>query len=205
MSSIYKHPTALMETDQIGDNTKIWAYVHIMKGVQIGASSNIGDHCFIESGVVVGDNVTIKNGNMLFEGVTLENGVFIGPHVFFTNDLYPRSPRLPEAKMRYENRDWFSPTLVKYGATLGAGAIILAGVIIGKFAMVAAGAVVTKDVPPYSLVAGNPARHRGWVCKCGQKLNFQDDVAVCNMCDLSYTQNVKLGDLNGLVLLCKSE
>jgi len=160
-----------------------------MKGVSLGANCNIGDHCFIESGVVIGDNVTIKNGNMIWEGVTLEDGVFVGPHVFFTNDLYPRSPRLPQAKKRYSNRRWLLPTLVRQGASLGAGAIILAGITIGEFSMVGAGAVITRNVSPYALMIGNPARVRGWVCQCGQPLRFQEGTATCGDCGLSFVKN----------------
>ena len=129
---VFLHSLALVETEQIGPGTRIWAFTHVMQGVSIGADCNIGENSFIESGVVIGDNVTIKNGNMLWEGVTLENGVFVGPQVTFTNDLYPRSPRLRQAKARYADRNWLAATLVKQGATLGAGAIILAGVTIGE-------------------------------------------------------------------------
>lgn len=201
MKPAYFHPTALVETDQIGEGTNVWAYAHVMKGVKIGSLCNIGDHCFLESGVVVGDFVTIKNGNMLFEGVTLEDGVFVGPHVFFTNDLFPRSPRLPEAKGRYENRDWLYLTLVKHGASLGAGSVILSNNTIGEYAMVAAGAVVTRDVPPYTLVAGNPARPKGWVCQCGLKLAFSDRKAVCTSCGKAYAQQGELGEANACVPL----
>ncbi len=184
--SFYVHPTALVETTQIGKGSRIWAFTHIMNGVSIGEDCNIGDHCFVEKGVVIGNCVTIKNGNMLFEGITLEDGVFVGPHVFFTNDLYPRSPRLSEARERYENHDWFKPTLIKYGATLGAGAIILAGVTIGEFCTVGAGALVTHDTKPYSLVIGNPAQQYGWVCKCGLKLHEVESGARCTSCGRQY-------------------
>ena len=117
---------------------------------------------------------------------THEDGVFVGPHVFFTNDLYPRSPRLPEAKNRYDQKDWLESTLIKYGASLGAGAVILAGITVGEFVMVGAGAVVTKNVAPYSLIIGNPARFAGWVCQCGQKLNFKNDIGKCNSCGRTY-------------------
>ncbi len=186
MSDVHIHLTALVETEDIGAGTTIWAYAHIMRGAQIGKHCNIGDHCFIESGVVVGDNVTIKNGSLLWEGVTLREGVFVGPGVCFTNDLRPRSPRLALAQARYSNRNWLAPTLVEQGATLGAGAVILAGVTIGAYAMVAAGAVVTKGVPAYALVKGNPARVSGWVCRCGQSLEFDGDRAVCADCGSHY-------------------
>ena len=186
MDSVFIHPTAIVETQQIGPGTRIWALAHVMKSVSIGTNCNIGDHCFIESGAVVGDNVTIKNGNMVWEGVTLEDGVFVGPHVFFTNDRYPRSPRLPQARSRYKDRGWLLTTLVKQGASLGAGAVILAGITVGEFAMVGAGAVITRDVPAYTLMVGNPARAQGWVCQCGHPLRLRGETAVCSECGMAF-------------------
>ena len=183
------HSSSIVETQQIGQGTHIWALTHVMKDVAIGANCNIGDHCFIESGVTIGNNVTVKNGNMIWQGVTLEDGVFVGPHVAFTNDLYPRSPRLPQAQKRYSNREWLLPTVVRKGASLGAGAVILANITIGEFSMIGAGAVVTGDVPPYALVIGNPARVRGWVCQCGQSLRFRKGTATCSDCGLNFVKN----------------
>jgi len=183
---VFVHPSAIVEAQQIGPGTRIWAFTHVLAGVSIGADCNIGDYCYIESGVVIGDEVTIKNGNMLWEGITLEDGVFVGPQVCFTNDLYPRSPRLPQARKRYDGRDWLLPTLVKRGASLGAGAVMLAGITIGEFAMVGAGAIVASDVPPYALAIGSPARIRGWVCQCGQRLRFEKQEATCNACGLRF-------------------
>jgi len=186
MIDVFIHPTALVETEQIGCETRIWAFTHVLKGVSIGANCNIGDHCFIESGAHIGDNVTLKNGNKLWEGITLEDGVFVGPGVFFTNDLYPRSPRLPQVQARYSTKQWLVPTHVHEGASLGAGAVLVAGVTIGKFALVGAGSVVTKDVPPHALVMGTPARIQGWVCQCGQRLAFHQADAECTACSLAY-------------------
>ncbi len=186
MSDFYAHPTAIVETDKIGDGTRIWAYAHVMKDVTIGSNCNVGDHSFLESGVIVGNNVTIKNGNMLFDGVVLEDGVFVGPHVFFTNDLFPRSPRLPQCKYRYESHDWLFKTLVKYGASLGAASVIVANHSIGEFAMVGAGSVVTHDVLPYALVIGNPARRVGWVCECGLKMKQDGTSLICPSCHKKY-------------------
>jgi len=189
VEGVFVHAAAIVETDQIGAGTRIWAFAHVMKGASIGKNCNIGDHCFVESGARIGDNVTVKNGNMIWEGVTLEDGVFVGPHVFFTNDVYPRSGRLPEASARYHHRDWLRPTLVQKGASLGAGAVVLAGVTLGEFCMLGAGAVVTKDVPAHALVLGNPARIRGWVCKCGLPLTFKAERAVCEGCGLAFVHD----------------
>jgi acetyltransferase-like isoleucine patch superfamily enzyme len=160
-----------------------------MAGARIGAACNIGDHCFIESGVEIGDMVTIKNGNMIWEGVTLEDGVFVGHHVTFTNDRYPRSPRLPQAAARYrEKGTWLVPTVVKRGAAIGAGAVILPGCVIGEYAMVAAGSVVSKNVAPYSLVKGSPAAWCRWVCACGIPLEARGGLVRCGDCDRWYVQ-----------------
>ncbi|TEU14765.1 MAG: N-acetyltransferase [Anaerolineales bacterium] len=189
MQKFFIHPTSIVDTQHIGQSTSIWAFAHVMKNARIGSNCNIGDHCFIESGAIIGHDVTIKNGSMIWEGVTLEDGVFVGPDVLFTNDRHPRSPRLAQARKRYSTRAWLSPTFVRRGASIGAGAIIIAGIAIGEFAMVGAGAVVAQDIPPYALVTGSPARVRGWVCQCGQPLKFQEGLATCNDCGLSYVKD----------------
>jgi acetyltransferase-like isoleucine patch superfamily enzyme len=182
---VFVHRTAIVESRDMGEGTRVWAYAHVMKGARVGRECNIGDHCFIEGGAVVGDRCTIKNGNMVWEGVTLEEGVFVGPHAFFTNDRRPRSPRLPEAAARYARKErWLVPTRVGRGASLGAGAVILAGVTIGEFAMVGAGAVVTRDVPPYAVAFGAPARVRGWACACGGPLGAR--ARRCRECGRRY-------------------
>ena len=188
-ADVYVHPSALVESTQIGSGTRIWAFSHILQGAAIGNHCNIGDHCFIEGGAQVGNCVTIKNGNEVWQGVTLKDGVFVGPKVVFTNDRYPRSPRLPYVAARYATIDWLVPTVVEQGASLGAAAVIVAGVRIGAFATVAAGSVVTRDVAPHSLVCGVPARHRGWVCRCGMPLRFVDRVVSCAQCRLSFEQS----------------
>jgi acetyltransferase-like isoleucine patch superfamily enzyme len=185
VSKVFVHPSALVETDQIGSGTRIWAFAHILGGAVIGADCNIGDHCFVESGAVLGDGVTIKNGNAVWDGVTLEDGVFVGPNAIFTNDRFPRSGRLPEARKRYEDRSWLATTLVKRGATIGGGAVLIAGVTVGEFALIAAGSVVTRDVAAHALVVGSPARGRGWVCRCGRSLGFSDGEALCS-CGLAF-------------------
>ena len=146
---MFIHPNSDVQSKQIGEGTRIWQYVIILPGAVIGRDSNICSHCFIENKVVVGDRVTVKCGVQLWDGVTLEDDVFVGPNVTFTNDLQPRS-RNAGAQLL--------PTLVKKGASIGANATILPGLIIGEGAMVGAGAVVTKDVPPGSTVVGNPSR-----------------------------------------------
>ncbi|HEV8523296.1 MAG TPA: acyltransferase [Terriglobales bacterium] len=191
MTNIYIHPTSIVETRQIGDGTRIWAFSHVMQGALIGRNCNIGDHCFIESGALIGDNVTIKNGNMLWEGVTLGDGVFVGPQVIFTNDLRPRSPRLPLASDRYLDRAWLLPTVVEEGVSLGAGAIVLPGLTIGQYAMLGAGAVVTRDVRPHALVLGNPARIAGWVCYCGERLALESNVGTCLRCGREFPYDGK--------------
>ena len=189
MTDVFIHSSAIVETSEIGEGTHIWAFTHVMREVPIGAHCNIGDHCFIESGATIGNQVTIKNGNMIWEGVQLEDGVFVGPLVVFTNDLYPRSPRLPYMRNRYADRGWLKPTVIKHGASLGAGSVILAGITIGEFAMVGAGAIVNKSLPPHALAVGTPARVRGWVCQCGQRLVFSHEAAVCAACGLEFIKS----------------
>lgn len=186
MAETYLHPNAIVESAEVGAGTRVWAFAHVMKGARVGADCNVGEHCFIESGAVIGNGVTVKNGNMVWDGVILEDGVFVGPAAVFTNDQHPRSPRLGHAAKRYATRDWLVPTLVKHGASIGAAAVIVAGVEIGEFAMVAAGAVVTRSVPAHALVMGVPARHSGWVCECGQTLRLVNDEAVCPDCSLDF-------------------
>jgi UDP-2-acetamido-3-amino-2,3-dideoxy-glucuronate N-acetyltransferase len=149
----FKHAQSLVESERIGDNTRVWAFAHILPGAKIGEDCNICDHVFIENDVIVGDRVTIKCGVQLWDGVRLEDDVFIGPNVTFTNDNFPRSKKYP---------DKFINTIVRKGASIGANASILAGITIGKNAMVGAGSVVTRDVPPNAIVMGNPARIGGY-------------------------------------------
>ena len=145
---MFIHPSSDVQSKQIGEGTRIWQYVVILPGAVIGRDGNICSHCFIENKVVVGDRVTVKCGVQLWDGVTLEDDVFVGPNATFTNDLQPRS-RNSAAQLL--------PTVVKKGASIGANATILPGLTIGEGAMVGAGSVVTKDVPPRTLVVGNPA------------------------------------------------
>jgi acetyltransferase-like isoleucine patch superfamily enzyme len=146
---MFIHPSSDVQSKQIGEGTRVWQYVVILPGAVIGRDANICSHCFIENKVVVGDRVTVKCGVQLWDGVTLEDDVFVGPNATFTNDREPRSRNTAATLL---------PTLVKKGASIGANATILPGITIGEGAMVGAGAVVTKDVPPRTLVVGNPAR-----------------------------------------------
>ena len=167
---IFVHPRALNESRRVGKGTRIWAFAHIMEGAVIGRDCNIGDHCFVETGAVIGCGATVKNGVFVWDGVVLADYVFVGPNAVFTNDRRPRSPRGPGARERYAGRNWLEPTRVCEGATIGANATVRCGVRIGRYAMIAAGAVVTRDVADFELVAGGPARNAGWVCMCGERL-----------------------------------
>jgi UDP-2-acetamido-3-amino-2,3-dideoxy-glucuronate N-acetyltransferase len=150
----FVHPNGLCESSRIGDDTRIWAFTHILPGATIGRDCNICDHVFVENDVSVGNRVTVKCGVQLWDGVQIDDDVFIGPNVTFTNDLFPRSKQYPDSSAR---------TVVQAGASIGANATILAGISIGRNAMVGAGAVVTRSVPPNAIVVGNPARISGYV------------------------------------------
>lgn len=168
----------------IGDGTAVWHYSHIMQDVAIGQSCNIGQNVFIGKGVKVGNRVKIQNNVSVYAGVTLEDDVFCGPSMVFTNIINPRSefPR--------NSDEFFKPTLVKQGASIGANATIICGVTIGEYAFIGAGAVVTGDVQPYALVYGNPARQYGWACRCGESLDkavLTPDIH-CSACGRRYQQ-----------------
>lgn len=150
---MYVHPNGLCESDNVGANTRVWAFAHVLPGAIIGEDCNVCDHVLIENDVRVGDRVTIKSGVQLWDGIRLANDVFVGPNATFANDRFPRSKIYPEA---------FLETHVGEGSSIGAGAVILPGVTIGRGAMVGAGAVVTRDVPPNAVVVGNPARISGY-------------------------------------------
>lgn len=164
------HPTAeVSEHAQIGEGTSIWHQAQVREEAQIGKNCILGKGVYIDFGVIIGDNVKVQNGASIYHGVTIEDGVFIGPHVCFTNDNLPRAIN-PDGSLK-TTADWeVGHTLVKRGASIGANATILPKVVIGEWALVGAGAVVTRDVPPHGLVAGNPARLIGFVCPCGAHL-----------------------------------
>ncbi len=162
-AQFFRHDQALIHPDaSVGEGTRVWAFCNIQPGASIGRQCNICDGCFIESGAKIGNNVTLKNGVNIWEGVELEDDVFCGSQATFINDRHPRS-----------NRDdaWtLEKTVVRKGATIGSNATVLCGVTVGENAMVAAGSVVTRDVPPYTLVVGNPAAPKGFICRCGKKI-----------------------------------
>ncbi len=159
------HPTADVSSEaSVGEGTSIWHWAQVREGASVGRNCNIGKDVYIDATVVVGNDCKIENFATVYRGVTIGNRVFIGPHVCFTNDLYPRSV----------SPDWeVVATKVEDGASIGANSTILCGITIGRNAMIAAGAVVTKDVPAHALVAGVPAKVNGWVCECGRPLDRQ--------------------------------
>jgi UDP-2-acetamido-3-amino-2,3-dideoxy-glucuronate N-acetyltransferase len=188
-SRFYLHPFGLCESETVGEGTRIWAFAHVMKGAVVGKNCNIGEGVFVESGAVLGDRVTVKNQCLIWDGVHLGDDVFVGPGVIFTNDRNPRSPRMPEVAARYQSTEnWLEATHVEHGASLGAAAVILPGIRLGEYAMIAAAALVTRDVLPHQLVRGQPAKPAGWVCVCGTKLvpGSDKDGLVCPGCRLGF-------------------
>jgi acetyltransferase-like isoleucine patch superfamily enzyme len=175
-ADIFVHPQAIVEAEQIGQGTRIWAFTHVMKGATLGANCNVGEQCFLEAGSNVGNDVVVKNGVALWQGVTLEDKVFVGPNAVFTNDMTPR------AKVYREH----VPTRVCEGASIGANATIRCGIEIGRWAMIGAGAVVTRNVPPFAIVVGNPARTTGFACLCGKALRQATSALVQCSCGENY-------------------
>jgi dTDP-4-amino-4,6-dideoxygalactose transaminase/acetyltransferase-like isoleucine patch superfamily enzyme len=180
---IFIHESSYLdEPCEIGEGTKIWHFSHIMKNAKIGKNCNIGQNVFISPEVILGDNVKIQNNVSVYTGVICEDDVFLGPAMVFTNVVNPRSHVI--------RRNEYKQTIVKKGASIGANAVIICGHTIGRYAFIGAGAVVTKDVPDYALVAGNPARIIGWICRCGIKLYFNDkNKTTCPECGIPYIKN----------------
>lgn len=173
--TVFIHPRALCESENVGPRTRVWAFAHVMKGAVIGADCNICDCAYIEGGARVGDRVTVKNAVLIWDKVTVEDEVFLGPNMVFTNDM---NPRVAFKKPASE----FLPTLVRRGATIGANVTVVCGVTIAEYAFVGAGAVVIRDVPRHGMVAGNPAKRIGWMCACGLKLGAD----LCCRCGRRY-------------------
>lgn len=166
------HPSSnVSEKAAIGDGSQIWLFCQIRDNARLGTGCILGKGVYVDNDVQIGNNVKIQNNVSVFVGVTIEDGVFVGPHVCFTNDKIPRAVN-PDMSIKSAH-DWkVTPTLVKAGAAIGANSTIVCGVTVGRWAMVAAGSVVSRDVPDHALVRGNPARVVGWVCACGQKIDF---------------------------------
>ncbi|MDR0836086.1 MAG: acetyltransferase [Tannerella sp.] len=182
-NNFFAHETAVIDGGcEIGEGTKIWHFSHLMRGCKVGKNCNIGQNVVVSPDVVLGDGVKVQNNVSIYTGVTCEDDVFLGPSCVFTNVINPRS--------FISRKDEFRPTKVCRGASIGANATILCGCVIGEYAMIGAGAVVTKDVPAFALVVGNPARQTGWVSKAGHQLHFDDKgCALCPETREEYTLN----------------
>jgi acetyltransferase-like isoleucine patch superfamily enzyme len=176
------HPTAdVSPRANLGAGTRIWHEAQVREGARLGESCIVGKGAYIDFDVHIGSRVKIQNRASIYHGTTIEDGAFIGPHVVFTNDLRPRSIN-PDGSLKSDD-DWtVGETVVRYGASIGAGSVILPGVTIGRFALVGAGAVVTRSVPDHAIVVGNPARRVGHACACGAKLALEGAVATCPVC-----------------------
>lgn len=160
--SYYAHPTAIVESEVIGEGTKIWHFAHVRQGSKIGKNCIIGKSVYIDIGAEIGNNVKIQNFVSVYRGVTIEDDVFVGPSATFTNDLYPRAFIWDDEHV--------VPTLISKGASIGANATLVCGITVGEYAMIGAGSLVAEDVPPNALILGNPGRQKGWVCYCGRRL-----------------------------------
>jgi UDP-2-acetamido-3-amino-2,3-dideoxy-glucuronate N-acetyltransferase len=173
------------EGAQIGTGTKIWHFCHVMGSAKIGERCNLGQNVFVGTDVIIGNNVKIQNNVSLYTGVTVEDDVFLGPSMVLTNVINPRS--------HVSRKDEYKPTLIKQGATVGANATIVCGVTLGRYCFIGAGAVVTRSVPDYGLVYGNPGRVQGWMCQCGVRLEFESlgagEQAICPECGERYGKN----------------
>lgn len=182
-SAVYIHPSAIVDAGaEIGTGTKVWHFCHLMSGCRIGEACSLGQNVFVAGRVIIGNRVKIQNNVSIYEGVEVEDDVFLGPSMVFTNVINPRSTVNRKAE--------YMRTLVKTGATIGANATIVCGVTIGKFAFIGAGAVVTKNVPDYALVIGNPARQTGWMSEAGGKLIFDaHGIAACPVTGAAYHLN----------------
>ena len=172
MHGLTIHPASDVKSEHIGEGTRVWQFCVILPGARIGRNCNINSHVFIENDVIVGDNVTIKCGVQLWDGMRVEDNVFIGPNATFANDLRPRSYRHPEK---------FLQIILKEGASIGANVTVIGNRSIGRFTMIGAGSVVTHNIPDHTLWYGNPARFRGYVCRCGSKLGSDMTCTQCGV------------------------
>ena len=181
MKEYFAHETAVIDEGcSIGKGTKIWHFSHVMPGSVLGEDCNLGQNVVVSPGVVLGRNVKVQNNVSIYTGVICEDHVFLGPSMVFTNVINPRS--------HVVRKDQYATTLVKEGASIGANATVICGNTIGRFALIGAGAVITKDVPDYALVVGNPARQLGWVSEYGHRLNFDTEQrATCMESGQQYT------------------
>ena len=187
----FVHESSYIDNNvKIGKNTKIWHFCHILENTRIGKDCIIGQNVMAGPDVTIGNGCKIQNNVSIYKGVTLKDYVFVGPSAVFTNVINPRA--------FIERKDEFKPTLVKKGATIGANATIICGVTIGRYAFVGAGAVVTKDVGDYTLVVGVPAKPIGYVCECGERLNFKGKYAQCKKCGKKYRKEASRGRLHGV-------
>jgi len=178
-NNYYTHKSSIIDQPcQIGKGTKIWHFCHILQGAQIGKDCSFGQNVNVGGKAIIGNNVKIQNNVSVYDGVILEDYVFCGPSIVFTNDINPRS--------KYPKHGEYLKTLVKEGASIGANATLVCGIIIGKHAFIGSGTVVTKNIPDYALVYGVPARIKGWVCECGENLNFEKNQTQCSKCKLKY-------------------
>ncbi len=178
----FVHPTSVVdEPVEIREGTKIWHFSHIMSGVKIGRNCIIGQNVFIGSGAVLGDDIKVQNNVSIYDGVVLEDDVFCGPSMVFTNVFNPRS--------FISRKKEFQRTVVGKGATIGANATIVCGNKIGRYAFIGAGSVVTKGVPDYAVVYGNPARVKGWTCQCAEEIIFRSRKAKCQACGRQYKKD----------------
>ena len=185
MTDYFAHESSYIDAGaQIGPGTKIWHFCHVMPRASIGERCNIGQNVFIASDVSIGNNAKIQNNVSLFTGVVIEDDVFLGPSMVFTNVINPRS--------HVNRKDEYKTTLIRQGSSIGANATIVCGITLGKYCFVGAGAVVTRDIPDFALVYGNPARIQGWMCQCGTRLEFSPqenhETAACSQCEDRYSK-----------------
>jgi UDP-2-acetamido-3-amino-2,3-dideoxy-glucuronate N-acetyltransferase len=182
MADVFVHESSYVDQGaQIGAGTKIWHFCHIMPGAVIGERCNLGQNVVVMPGARLGNNVKVQNNVSIYEGVELEDDVFCGPSCVFTNVLNPRS--------HVSRKHAYQKTLVRRGSSIGANATIVCGVTLGEYAFIGAGAVVTSDVPAYSLMVGVPARRVGWMCQCGERLPVSSGTGSCTACGTAYAES----------------